>query len=220
MRRLRQAGFIAVAGVVAFAVLAVLVNARVFAALDLSIARTVHTVDTPGLDLLSEVFAILFSGELSLVFAGLLMVYFWRRGLRLGSLAVLAFLPLVFLEVVLKYVVQQPPVPDDLFRGFAYPLANVTTQGSFPSGHAARAAFFAGFLGTLVRSPGGLARWLAPLVAAFIALACALSRLYQEVHWASDVVAGAILGATIGYLAACWVGVAMARAARRDGTGW
>lgn len=216
IRRLHRAAFIAAAGVVVFAVLAVFVNARAFAALDLAVARSVHTVNTPSLDVLSEALAIIFSGELSLVYGGLLAMYFWRRGPRVGVLAVLAFLPLVFVEIVLKYVVQQPPVPDDLYRGFAYPLANVTTQGSFPSGHAARAAFFAVFLGILGRSPGGLARWLAPLVAALVALACAFSRLYQEVHWASDVVAGAILGAAIGYLAVCWVEVAVERAAHDE----
>jgi len=216
VRRLRQAACLAGTGVVVFVVLAVLVNARVFAAFDLAVARSVHTVDIPGLGVVSEALAIVFSGEFSLVYAGLLAVYFWRREMPVGVLAVLTFLPLVFVEFVLKYTVQQPPVPDDLYRALPYPLTSVTTQGSFPSGHAARAAFFAVFLGTLGRSLGGSARWLAPLVAALIVLACGLSRLYQEVHWASDVVAGAILGATIGYLAVCWVGVAVEQAARRD----
>ena len=218
-RRLHQAAYVAGAGVVVFAILAVLVNARVFAALDLAIAQSFLAIDLPGLDVASAALAIIFSGELSLVYAGLLAVYFWRRDMRVGVLAVLAFLPLVFVEIVLKYVVNQPPVPDDLSRALAYPLANLTTQGSFPSGHAARAAFFAVFLGNLGRSSGGLMRWLAPLVAVLIALACALSRLYQEVHWASDVVAGAILGAAIGYLAVCWVGVAVERATRHDEAG-
>lgn len=216
IRRLHRAVWIAGAGVVVFVVLAVLVNARVFVALDLAIARFFLTINLPGLDVASEALAIVFSGEFSLLFAGLLAVYFWRRGMRVGVLAVLAFLPLVFLEIALKYLVNQPPVPDDLYKGLAYPLANVTTQGSFPSGHAARAAFFAVFLGTLGRSRGDLARWLAPLAAAVIGLACGLSRLYEEVHWASDVVAGAILGAAIGYLAVSWVGVAVGRTAWRD----
>ena len=205
--RLARAALIALAAIVVFAVLSALVNARDFADLDLTVARAFHSFDSPVADLLSEALAVVFSGELSLIYALVIAAYFWRQGRRFAAVASLAFLPLVLVEVVLKYLVNQPPIPDDLFRGLAYPLATVTTQGSFPSGHAARAAFFALFLGTRGRTGEGLRRWLAPSIAAILLLACGLSRLYEEVHWASDVLAGTILGAGVGYFVACLVDV-------------
>ena len=82
IQRFYQAIAVAVAGVVVFAVLAVLVNARVFATLDLASARSFLTINHPGLDAASEALAIIFSGELSLVYAGLLAAYFWRPWMR------------------------------------------------------------------------------------------------------------------------------------------
>ncbi|MCJ1674246.1 MULTISPECIES: bifunctional phosphatase PAP2/diacylglycerol kinase family protein [unclassified Rathayibacter] len=68
-------------------------------------------------------------------------------------------------------------------------LARVPTSPSFPSGHAASAAAFAA--GVALENPRvGLA--VAPLAAAV-----AFSRLHVGVHWLSDVVGGAALGAAV-----------------------
>jgi len=204
-RRLDRAALLALAAIAVFTVLSVLVNARDFANLDLAIARAFHRIDLRILNHLSETLAIVFSGEFSLLYALVIAAYFWRQGRRWAALASLALFPLVLVEVVVKYVVNQPPVPADLYRGLIYPLTTVATQGSFPSGHAARAAFFAAFLGARGRNRAGLARWLVPSIATILLLACGLSRLYAEVHWASDVVAGIILGAGVGYFVTCLI---------------
>ncbi|MBF4462491.1 MULTISPECIES: bifunctional phosphatase PAP2/diacylglycerol kinase family protein [unclassified Rathayibacter] len=68
-------------------------------------------------------------------------------------------------------------------------LAHLPTSPSFPSGHAASAAAFA--TGVALESPRAGAA-LAPLAAAV-----AFSRLHTGVHWLSDVVGGAALGAAV-----------------------
>jgi membrane-associated phospholipid phosphatase len=64
---------------------------------------------------------------------------------------------------------------------------------SFPSNHAALAGFLAVILAHLVPHSG-------PLVWA-LAIGVALSRLYLDKHWASDVVGGLLLGVIVGELA-------------------
>ncbi|HTW06479.1 MAG TPA: phosphatase PAP2 family protein [Acidimicrobiales bacterium] len=86
------------------------------------------------------------------------------------------------------------------------PLRNPRTS-SFPSGHAS-AAFFAA---ALLRDGSG-ARAYYPLAAIVAA-----SRVYVRTHHASDVVAGAALGAVLGELARPLAG--LGRAAGTTGTG-
>lgn len=75
-------------------------------------------------------------------------------------------------------------------------LTSPPTSSSFPSGHAASAAAFATAVG--METPRvGLA--LAP-----VAAAVAYSRVHVGVHWASDVVVGAALGAGVATLTRRW----------------
>jgi diacylglycerol kinase family enzyme/membrane-associated phospholipid phosphatase len=75
-------------------------------------------------------------------------------------------------------------------------LRNRPTSSSFPSGHAASAAAFA--TAVAMESPHtGLA--VAP-----VAAAVAYSRVHSGVHWTSDVVAGAAVGATSALLTRHW----------------
>ena len=70
----------------------------------------------------------------------------------------------------------------------------VTTAGySFPSGHAVAAAATAVAL-VLVLLPAGRERRKWELIAVAFAFVMALSRVYLNAHWLSDVVAGVLLG--------------------------
>ncbi|PPH24506.1 hypothetical protein C5C31_06130 [Rathayibacter rathayi] len=71
-------------------------------------------------------------------------------------------------------------------------LATVPTSASFPSGHAASAAAFAA--GVALESPR-VGAIVAPLAAGV-----AFSRLHVGVHWLSDVLGGAVLGAAVAVL--------------------
>jgi undecaprenyl-diphosphatase len=88
--------------------------------------------------------------------------------------------------------------------GWCAPIAVASPGGgSFPSGHAAGAFAFAAFVA--LRAP----RWAVPALA--WAAIVAWSRCVLGVHYPSDVVAGALVGAA--------VGAAFARLSRRSGAG-
>lgn len=194
-----------------FVILSILVQLRWLFGLDLAVARAAYTIDNPSLAMISQMLSIAFSGELSLIYAGVLCLLLWRRGAGIWALAPLAFLPVVALEVVLKYLITQSPVPFDLYREIGYPLATVTLRGSFPSGHAARGAFFIGYFVALWQQRGGVADWLAPTIGVIAGVIIGFSRVYLGVHWLSDVVAGLLLGAPVGYGAARLISERLAR---------
>ncbi|MDP9327649.1 MAG: phosphatase PAP2 family protein [Actinomycetota bacterium] len=71
-----------------------------------------------------------------------------------------------------------------------------TTGFSFPSGHAVAGAATAVAL-VLVLLPAGRARRRWEIAAVAFAFVMALSRVYLDAHWFSDVVAGVLLGAGV-----------------------
>lgn len=73
---------------------------------------------------------------------------------------------------------------------------------SFPSGHATASA--AGFLtlGWVLGREERLPGWVAALVAVLPPLAIGASRVYLDVHWTTDVIAGWCLGAAVAAVAA------------------
>ena len=75
----------------------------------------------------------------------------------------------------------------------------VSDYGSFPSGHTANAATIALVLWVLFPRV-----WIAIVGAAWV-LAMALSRTFLSVHWASDTLGGALIGAGVVLVLAAWL---------------
>ena len=86
----------------------------------------------------------------------------------------------------------------------------VSDEGSFPSGHVANAATIAIALGLILALDRGR-RWVWMLGALYI-VAMALSRTYLGVHWLTDTIGGALLGAGVAVI----VWVPFARALARE----
>jgi membrane-associated phospholipid phosphatase len=112
----------------------------------------------------------------------------------------LAWLMSGVLAQVLKRVWDRPR-PSNLAGAIVAADERIFSK-SFPSGHSCTTAAMAMVL-TIVfwkRYPGVvLGAWV-------VTLLVMLSRVYRGVHYPSDVVAGALIGAVCGYLVTAWVG--------------
>lgn len=170
------------------------------ASLDLNLATAAHAMVSPFLDGLSGALSIAFSGELSLGYGVLLSLVFWRKGLGRWSLAPLAFVLLLPVELTLKTLIHQPLVPTELTRTVYYPLASVQLSGSFPSGHAMRASFLCIFLALLLYHRGGVMGRIGPVGLVLFVGFVGFTRVYLGCHWPSDVVAGLVAGAAVALL--------------------
>ena len=117
----------------------------------------------------------------------------WKPARKAGIAALLAlFLGMLCTNVALKHIFQRPRPWLD------FPIVPLVTErdpNSFPSGHTC-AAFAAG-LSWARALPWRWARVLAPV----LAVCMGLSRLYVGVHYPSDVLAGAVVGAVCAWAA-------------------
>lgn len=162
--------------------------------LDLQISQRMGIAEKPGL--LRSMAAILaHSGDSWFWFLGLALIG-WFGSLYWRSIAISMLISIFITAIIvlaIKFLVRRRR-PDGNW-GTIY---RSTDPHSFPSGHATRAALLA--ILALGLGPAwfgwALAVW-APLVI--------LARVAMGVHYLSDVVAGAILGLVMGWLALNWL---------------
>ena len=143
-------------------------------------------------------------GEVWIILAAVLLLR--KRDRWVGvSVALALVLDLVCCNLILKPLV-------DRVRPFAVNtavelLTAPPLDASFPSGHTA-----ASFAAVFALKASGSRLWKPALV---LAAAIAFSRLYLYVHWPSDVLGGAVLGAAVGWAGAWLVQRAEQALARR-----
>jgi undecaprenyl-diphosphatase len=123
-------------------------------------------------------------GGLGLVWVAIALVLavVWRR----PSL----FLAVVVADVIADLLAELGKSVIDRHRPFETQLGPPTSTHSFPSGHSATAFACATVLASLAP------RWRVPFFA--LAALIAFSRLYNGVHYPTDVLAGGVLGALVG----------------------
>ena len=154
--------------------------------IDLAFATWIHPQRTAMIDDLMR--AGTHFGSILLLCPGAIAWGLWQHKKRHGA-KYAAFVPLSLLfawasGMLSKWLVARPR--PSLFE----PLIQLPLDASFPSGHTLQAAAFAF---ALALRPGPIsvgAIFAAVLFVAFVGL----SRLYLQVHWVSDVIAGALLG--------------------------
>ena len=145
------------------------------------------------------------AGLLFLAAAVLLLCF--RKTRRSGVVALLAIaIGFVCTNLILKDLVARPR-PWLEVAGLTH-LVTENDPNSFPSGHTCAAFAFA--LGVRWAAPR---RWIGR-TALVMAVLMGLSRLYVGVHYPSDVLAGALVGALAG-LAAAWIVKGIAARLRR-----
>ena len=149
------------------------------------------------LDALSRFLSALGAPELALILLLALTAGLYKNGRRrLAERLLLAFLVTGLVEYLLKQFLPVPPISLGSVRteDFA-PLVTVDHSYPYPSGHALRSTILLGSVYLLI----GDSILRAGVLLALLGLLA--SRIYLGVHWPSDVVGGALLGAA----AVSWV---------------
>lgn len=122
----------------------------------------------------------------------LIFIFGGEKGKKVAVLSVIALLAGYFLTEILKFIVARPR-PFDVLEGVR--VLDPTDGYSWPSGHSMASFIVFTIYGLSI----GKNYWLLCLF--IFAGLVAFSRIYNGVHYPSDVVSGALIGILIGLLA-------------------
>jgi membrane-associated phospholipid phosphatase len=181
-RRLRSA-----AGVLAlaFVALAVIVAGGHAAAVDEGVRSFVAFVRHPGLDRPMRRISRWSSGSVLVPTTAIASLLLWRRHARLALFLLGLAFTTAAASTLTKWLVDRP-------------RPNLVAYG-FPSGHVFGAAVFFGMLIYLLWALDGPRRWrvLGGAASAIAVALVALSRLYVNAHWGTDVLGGLVGGTSL-----------------------
>jgi len=205
---------LAVVGALAlgFVALSLLVASGSLRALDLGVAGALAAEWIPNLLPLFRGIALLGGIEATgLVVVGIFL-FLWLGGHRRGSLAVGAFFGAIVVELAFKKFFVHPGPPPSLSHPDGPSLSDLADsslqlQASFPSGHMTRTVLVYGLLAFVVGrlAPERPLSRLALPAAILLTVLMAFDRVYLEVHWASDVLGGLVLGGLGLAVAVTWL---------------
>ncbi|HEX8557426.1 MAG TPA: phosphatase PAP2 family protein [Pyrinomonadaceae bacterium] len=184
-RRLGRAEAVFLAGLAAFAVLALLAKVNAYFAWDRSVARAVQSIPLPGMETLMRAVSYPGDGVTSWVIVGVALAFFFARGRRSEAFGLLlCTVGGPTLNRLLKYLIARPRPTMENVRVSGY-----WAHESFPSGHVTFYVCFFGFLffvAFALLPKGSAARRVACALAALPVLLVGLSRVYLGAHWPSD----------------------------------
>jgi len=145
-------------------------------------------------------------GRVEFMSVVLVVIFLVTRRIKAGVIAAGFYIAFHLIEVYGKFFVSHRPPPHFMLRTInLVPQSpfEVSTQNSYPSGHAGRTLFVSVILLILIwqtkRFGFVMKVILSGLIAAFD-ITMVVSRVYLGEHWTSDVIGGSLLGASFGLL--------------------
>jgi undecaprenyl-diphosphatase len=173
----------------AFAALSAAAGAGLLRGLDERLLQLAQARSSSELDALGSALSVPGRAELSAAALAALALWLYARGRgRLGRGLLVALVITTLVEIAMKFVVPQAPIPGDVGRVPDPSLIDFDTPYPYPSGHMLRAVLLLGAVFALW--PNRLVRLLVVLALA----GAAGARVYLGTHWPSDVLGGALLG--------------------------
>jgi undecaprenyl-diphosphatase len=211
MTALRRA-LVAFAGLaIAFMVISAVVAAGDLNATDLQVAITFSGLWRPWLSTPAKVFSELGGVELTALVSAGIAVYLYRLKFRSEAWVVVTYALVNAVEVLYKHLVNHPGPSPRFDHGdgpsISELLGSAAGGSSYPSGHMARTVLVYGLLAFIAHrmAERRWVRMVAVPLAVVASLLIAVDRLYLGVHWESDVLGGALLGAVGLAAAVIWL---------------